>query len=77
VVSRALNAHRLERANDGHRVMDDADGPELAQWFYEELMSNESIDADAVAYALDIAVQKLREKALSPDRWAQFIHMGA
>jgi hypothetical protein len=34
----------------------------MAQWFYEELLSNETIDADAVAYALDHAVQKLREK---------------
>jgi hypothetical protein len=57
--------------------MGDADGPDLAQWFYEELMSNETIDADAVAYALDGAVQKLREKVPAPQRWAPFIHMGA
>jgi hypothetical protein len=57
--------------------MGDADGPDLAQWFYEELMSNETIDADAVAYALDGAVQKLREKAPAPRRWAPFIHLGA
>jgi hypothetical protein len=59
------------------RSMDDADGPLLAEWFYEELMSNKTIDADAVAYALDGAVQKLREKEPSPKRWAQFIHLGA
>jgi hypothetical protein len=57
--------------------MGDADGPDLAQWFYEELMSNETIDADAVAYALDGAVQKLREKTPAPQRWAPFIHLGA
>jgi hypothetical protein len=57
--------------------MGDADGPDLAKWFYEDLMSNEIIDADTVAYALDGAVRKLREKEVSPQRWAPFIHMGA
>jgi hypothetical protein len=57
--------------------MDDEDGPLLAEWFYEELMSNKTIDADAVAYALDGAVQKLRAREPSPKRWAQFIHLGA
>jgi hypothetical protein len=62
--------------------MGDADGPDLAQWFYEDLFSNEVIDADAVAYALDAAVEKLRVKI--PQRaarwalqWAPYIHMGA
>jgi CHAT domain-containing protein len=59
------------------RAMGDEDGPALAEWFYEVLMSNKIIDADAVAYALDGAVQKLREKEPSPNRWAQFIHLGA
>jgi hypothetical protein len=58
-------------------VMNDDDGPDLAKWFYEELMSSEKIDADAVAYALDEAVRKLRGKEPSPSRWAQFIHMSA
>jgi hypothetical protein len=58
--------------------MSDRDGPDMAQWFYEELLSNETIDVDAVAYALDHAVQKLREKIPSePKRWAPYIHMGA
>jgi CHAT domain-containing protein len=59
------------------RAMGDEDGPLLAEWFYEELMSNETIHADDIAYALDGAVQKLREKEPSPKRWAQFIHLGA
>jgi CHAT domain-containing protein len=59
------------------RSMNDADGPLLAEWFYEELMSNKIIDADTVAYALDGAVQQLRAKEPSPKRWAQFIHLGA
>jgi hypothetical protein len=64
--------------------MGDADGPDLAQWFYEDLFSNEVIDADAVAYALDAAVEKLKVK-IRPGlgaarwalRWAPYIHMGA
>jgi hypothetical protein len=57
--------------------MNDVDGPDLAEWFYEELMSSEIIDTNTVAYALDDAIQKLRAKTPSPKRWAQFIHMGA
>jgi hypothetical protein len=58
--------------------MSDIDGPDMARWFYEDLLSNKTIDADAVAYALDSAVQKLREKVPSrPQRWAPYIHMGA
>jgi hypothetical protein len=56
----------------------DVDGPDVAQWFYEELLSDGAIDADAVAYALDHAVRKLREKIpREPKRWAPYIHMGA
>jgi hypothetical protein len=58
--------------------MTDNDGPDMAQWFYEDLLSNEVIDADAVAYALDAAVEKLRAKMPRvPTRWAPYIHMGA
>jgi hypothetical protein len=58
--------------------MSDVDGPDMARWFYEELLVNETIDADAVAYALDSTVRKLREKIPSePKRWAPYIHMGA
>jgi hypothetical protein len=59
------------------RAIADDDGPNVAQWFYEELLSKEVVDADSVAYALDTAVGKLRESGVSPDRWAPFIHMGA
>jgi hypothetical protein len=58
--------------------MSDIDGPDMAQWFYEEVLSSETISADSIAYALDHAVQKLREKVPSmPKRWAPYIHMGA
>jgi hypothetical protein len=59
------------------RAISDIEGPKVAKWFYEELLSKEKIDADSVAYALDSAVGKLRASGVSPERWAPFIHMGA
>jgi hypothetical protein len=60
-----------------YRAIHDLDGPKVAKWFYEELFASEVIDVDSVAYALDVAVGKLRDSRVSPDRWAPFIHMGA
>jgi hypothetical protein len=58
--------------------MGDIDGPDMAEWFYQDLLSNEVIDADAVAYALDAAVEKLRAKVPgAAKRWAPYIHVGA
>jgi hypothetical protein len=59
------------------RAIADDDGPMVAEWFYEELLSKEVVDAVSVAYALDIAVGKLRATGVAPYRWAPFIHMGA
>jgi hypothetical protein len=59
------------------RAIADDDGPKVAEWFYEEFLSNEVVDADSVAYALDVAVGKLRATGVAPYRWAPFIHMGA
>jgi hypothetical protein len=59
------------------RSIDDADAPNVAKWFYEELLAKEEVDANAVAYALDSAVGKLRDSGVSLVRWAPFIHMGA
>jgi hypothetical protein len=60
-----------------NRAISDIDGPNVAKWFYEELLSKEVVDVSSVAYALDSAVGKLRDSGVSPDRWAPFIHMGA
>jgi hypothetical protein len=50
----------------------------MARWFYEDLLSNAVIDADAVAYAVDAAVEKLRATMPRvPTRWAPYVHMGA
>jgi hypothetical protein len=59
------------------RAIADDDGPMVAEWFYEELLSKDVLDADSVAYALDVAVGKLRATDVAPYRWAPFIHMGA
>jgi hypothetical protein len=59
------------------RAMADDDGPKVAEWFYEELLSTEVMDENIVAYALDVAVGKLRATGVSPYRWAPFVHMGA
>jgi hypothetical protein len=48
----------------------------VAQWFYEELFTHDIIDGDAVAYALDTAVRKLRDSGVPLERWAPFIQMG-
>ena len=58
--------------------MEDIDGPMVAQVFYEELFSGDSeyLNPDDVAYALDTAVQKLREIHPEPSRWAPYIHLG-
>jgi hypothetical protein len=59
------------------RAMDDADGPRVAKWFYETLFSEDMITLDAIPYALDYAIGKLRKNGVPPERWATFIHMGA
>jgi hypothetical protein len=56
--------------------MDDADGPDVARWFYESLFEHSELDLDHIAYALDEAVAKLREKGVPASRWALLIHMG-
>jgi CHAT domain-containing protein len=72
-----IRAREFQCSHGMSRAIADADGPKVAKWFYEELLSKEVVDADSVAYALDAAVGKLRDSGVSPDRWAPFIHMGA
>jgi len=58
--------------------MGDADGPVVAKAVYEELYKAgaEVLDPDAIPYALDFAVRKLREKGLAASRWAPYVHLG-
>jgi hypothetical protein len=49
----------------------------VAKWFYEDLFAKEVINQDAVAYALDQAVTKLRKTGVPSHQWVPFIHMGA
>jgi hypothetical protein len=59
------------------RAMNDADGPIVAQLFYEKLFASGTIERDTIPYALDHAVSELRKKGVPPERWATFIHVGA
>ena len=58
--------------------MDDIDGPTVAKTVYEELFCGgaEMLDHEAIPYALDLAVRKLRSKGLSASRWASYVHFG-
>lgn len=58
--------------------MDDIDGPTVAKTVYEELFRGEGemLDHEAIPYALDLAVQKLRARGLSASRWAPYVHYG-
>jgi hypothetical protein len=58
--------------------MEDVDGPVIAKLVYKEIFSNgsEYLDPDDVPYALDAAVQQLRELHPDPSRWAPYIHLG-
>jgi CHAT domain-containing protein len=57
--------------------MGDADGPAVATHVYRELFRGEQLDPQVVPYALDEAVQALRQAGVSAHRWATFIHVGA
>jgi CHAT domain-containing protein len=58
--------------------MGDVDGPEIAKTVYEEMFKGDSeyLDPEVIPYALDAAVQKLREMDPNPSRWAPYIHIG-
>lgn len=60
------------------RFMTDEDGPHVAKHVYTRLLSpkDEYLDPEVIPYALDEAVQALREKGLPPERWSLFIHFG-
>jgi len=57
--------------------MGDIDGPMVAKVVYEELMKEETVNLDTVPYALDAAVQMLRQSGRPPQQWATFVHFGA
>jgi hypothetical protein len=68
---------KFSQMRDAFRRMRDADGPRVAEWFYEELLVNEMIQFDDIPYALDKAVRKLRNTGAPATRWATYIHLGA
>jgi hypothetical protein len=56
--------------------MHDEDGPKVAQHVYKWLFEQEQLKLDDIPYALDDAVQMLRNSGVQASRWALFIHMG-
>ncbi|KDQ62183.1 hypothetical protein JAAARDRAFT_30084 [Jaapia argillacea MUCL 33604] len=54
----------------------DNDGPLVAQMIYDELFKGETLDPNVIPFALDSAIQLLRERGVPPERWATYIHIG-
>lgn len=57
--------------------MNDADGPTVAREVYMQAFKDGQLDLSRVPYALDAAVQKLKDDGIPASRWATYIHMGA
>jgi hypothetical protein len=60
-----------------HRSMDDLDGPFVADRMYRAIYREGKLDWRAAPYALDAAVQELRQTGAHPSRWATYVHIGA
>jgi hypothetical protein len=56
--------------------MADPDGPAVAKHVWDYILKHDTFDLDHVPYALDEAVQLLRDKGVPASRWALFMHMG-
>lgn len=61
-----------------NRSMNDVDGPEVAEQIYRRLFGCEGhlLDPDVIPYALADAAKALRDRGVSPGRWATYIHVG-
>lgn len=56
--------------------MNDVDGPFIAERIYKHMFQAGYLDMSEVAYAVDHAVQELRETGVSASRWATYVHFG-
>jgi hypothetical protein len=60
--------------------MGDLEGPIIAESIYSALFDDasatEHIDPEVIPYALDDAVQKLRNSGLDSSFWATYVHIG-
>lgn len=58
--------------------MGDVDGPVVAARVYEELFGGEvdTLNLDAILYALDEVTQMMRRQGLHMTRWATYAHLG-
>jgi hypothetical protein len=60
--------------------MNDLDGPKVTRDVYGSILKARgqtlSLDYNAIPYALDAAIQRLRDEGLPSSRWATYVHMG-
>ncbi|KAJ6570448.1 hypothetical protein DFH09DRAFT_1153584 [Mycena vulgaris] len=57
-------------------TMEDEDGPLVAELVYSHLFRNNQPQASDAAEALKLAVNELRKRNVSYERWIPFIHIG-
>lgn len=57
--------------------IDDEYGPLIATTVYEAIMKKDHLDLNVIPYALEDAMQALRERGVRPHLWAPYIHIGA
>ncbi|KAE9407060.1 hypothetical protein BT96DRAFT_174862 [Gymnopus androsaceus JB14] len=57
-------------------TMEDSHGPPLMEVIYEELFRSDSFGSEGPAYALAVAIDRLRSNNVSPRSWATFVHYG-
>jgi CHAT domain-containing protein len=59
-------------------AMVDDDGPDVADAFYKHMFHHpNTMELRDAAEALNLATRQLRKNKISPDRWINFIHIGA
>jgi hypothetical protein len=56
--------------------MNDIDGPFVAEHIYKRVLRDGVLNLDLVPYALDSAIEELRQKGVDASRWATFVHIG-
>lgn len=57
-------------------AINDNDGPQIAESFYQGIIKGDTVDFSHAAASLCRAVREGRESGMSPLRWAPFIHVG-
>jgi hypothetical protein len=59
------------------RAISGSDDPNVTQWFYDGLLTEEVMDGDSIVCARKSTVSELHASGVPPEHWAPFIYMGA